>query len=679
MANLKTGFPGKPNYRIQADELNEQLQRSAQLKEAVGTLTKWFDVPRGAPYVTNNSDERLWAAFLSETDNPVAWCASLPAYLPAELDGCVGAGALIENLDPLVRYIIGRACMRSMILRPNDTAGLSLAYELIWPIAHDGVAYAGADDELLDNLANASDARAEIESEARRLAANPTSATRAFDRDRTAQAIEKASAPESLEACTHWQIRDLLFDIKFGRVVQVIATWDALFAAKLLAIIGNAALVASLIRRSMILDILALAALLRAVGTAFDLSDNWTGSVTAWMILLEIEERLLERLQEQIRSVRAGGPVPPDPGEIVKQEIEIAAEAVLSRIDGARLALEWLAHLVWSIILQRPSASRAGEDDLSALEPRLVLFRALGIRFAPKDWTNPLRIWTLFGGSPVVSDVNHLPHPGREEQLLLPSWRDWLGQRNSLVPIAVAVHLWDATVSPAGWLATWAKLLCRDLLDQPVAHQLAESGPSQAASYLAWPLVHSGLPSERFDELWADSDWQRTRARFSKLEQAADAVRPCIAIIRVGLRMLEWSSLRSADDASALASSLADAIDEVRYTLPEIGVFEWSSLVGKLAGVMAATGLLKDAGCGQLLTRYDGDDDSLAAAIVNIVANGVSVWEVRQALHAMGENATKLVERWAAWNQHHAKDKRGQSSPFFVQLLAISKATSEAN
>ena len=278
-----------------------------------------------------------------------------------------------------------------------------------------------------------------------------------------------------------------------------------------------------------------------------------------------------------------------------------------------------------------------------------------------------------------MAGVDDSYHPAGEVPLLLPLWRDWLGQRNSLAPIAVAVHLWDAAVSPASWLAAWVRLLCRDLEDQPVTHQLTEAGPSQASAYLAWPLVHSGLPSERFDELWSDAGWQLTRARFSKLEQAADAVRPCVAIIRVGLRMLEWSTLGSANDAGALASSLADAIDEVRYTLPEMGLSEWSSLVGKLAGVMAATGHLKDGGCEQLLTRYDGDDDSLAAAAVNAAANGVPAWEVRKALTAIGEDASKLAERWATWNQRLAKDERGQPGTFFVHLLAISKAISEAN
>lgn len=681
MPESPPGLSIRPPWRIHADDLREQLQRIPRHEEAIGNLSKWFEVLRGPLYEAQNTDERLQAALASETDNPVVWCFGVPAYLPPELKALlsdrISPDAPAEILDPLIRYALGRACMKSMMLRPSDTAGLSLAYGLLWPLAHDGIAYAGADDELLHQLVAATEARVEIEAEARRLGENPIGAARRFDRDRTAQAIQQASSPESLEACTHWQIRGLHLDLHFGRVIQVIGSSDTALAAKLLDTIGNAALVATVMRGSGILDIPAKANLLRSVSPVFDLKNCWTGRTTAWIILLDIEERLSEPLQEQVRVVRSGGTHPPAPGAIVEQEVAVAAEALLSRPDGARLALEWLAHLLWSTLLLRTPATRAGGDNLSALEPLSVLLQALGAHFGREDWANPLRVWALFGGSPLVTDVSNSYRPAQELPLLLPLWRDWLGQPNTFGPIAVAVYLWDYTVSSPGWLAKWIRLLCQDLEGHPAMLQLVEAEPSQAARYLAWPLVRSGRPSERFGELWSDAGRQLTRARFAKIEKAADAVQPCVALIRVGLHMLEWSTLNSVDDAGGFASLLADAVDEVRYTLPEIGIAQWSTMAGKLAGVMAAIGLLKDGGCERLLARYDGDDDSLAAAAINAAANGVPAWEVRQALASIGVEAGELAERWETWNARFARDEGGRPSNYLAQLLAIGEAVAK--
>ncbi len=668
----------KPGWRMRADSLREQLQRSPQLEGAIESLSMWFDLLRRSPYNAENADERLRAAFASETDNPVAWCAAATAYLPPEvetsLSSVMGPDALLNILDSLLEYVLGRACMRCLMARPSDTSGLSLAYGLLWPTVRDGISYAGADDELLERLGVMDDARAEIVAEARRLGENPGVVVGSFGRDRTAQAIQNASTPESLEACTNWQIRDLPINLHFGRIIQAIGSADAPFAAILLETIRNPALVASVLGRPDILSIQASANLLRSVGPIFGPDDRWTRGTTAWMVLLDIEAKLSAPLQEQARAVRLGAPRPPDPGGIVKQEeLDVVAEALLARADGPRLALEWLAHLLWSVLLQSPP-SGAGGDTLSDLDHRAVLLNALAARFRQKDWANTLRVWMLFGGSPLVAGANGPRRVAQEAPLLLPLWRDWLGRPNALVPVAVAVQLCDDALPVPTWLPEWVTMLCRDLEGYSFTLQLADTGPAPAAGYLAWPLVRSSAPSERFKLLWSDATWQLTRARFSKLEDAADRVRPCAAIIRIGLRMLEWAALVGAEDPDELAWSLADAIDEVRYTLPEIGLAEWSTLVGILAGSMAGAGLLKDGGCRRLLARYVGDDNSLAAAAVNAVANGMTAWEVRQALASIGEDVGDLTVRWETWNERFARDGSGKPSAFLGQLLAVSQA-----
>ena len=318
---------------------------------------------------------------------------------------------------------------------------------------------------------------------------------------------------------------------------------DTAFAARLLDAIGNAALVASAIRGADILDIPAKVGLLRSVGLVFDLNDRWTGRTTAWMILLDIEEKLLAPLQAQNGVVRSGGARPSDPLAIIGQEVAIAAEALLSRPDGARLSLEWLAHLHWSVLRLPTQSLKAGGDDLSAFEPWPLLLKALLARFGQEGWANPLRIWALFGGSLLAVDKNNLTRPARKAPLFLPLWRDWLGKPNTLVPIAVAMGFWDSAVLPSGWLAEWVRHLCQNLEGHPAMHQLVAVEASLAARYLAAPLVCSGLPSERFSELWSDANWQLTKARFSKLEDHADVVQPCVALICVGLHMLEFSGI----------------------------------------------------------------------------------------------------------------------------------------
>lgn len=214
--------------------------------------------------------------------------------------------------------------------------------------------------------------------------------------------------------------------------------------------------------------------------------------------------------------------------------------------------------------------------------------------------------------------------------------------------------------------------MLRDLHEMP-ARQLAEAGPNQAASYLAWPLVRSGDTARIFADFWSDATWLRTATRFAKFEAAAEAARPCVALLRVGLRMLEFSAVGDTG-CHELASMLTDAIDEVRYTFPEIGLSEWSSLAGSLAGIMASRGLLKGVAVDKLLARYHGDDAALAAAMVNMAANGVPAVDIRSALASLGDDSGHLIRRWEAWNARYARDKQGKPSAFLVSLMEISAA-----
>ncbi len=325
----------------------------------------------------------------------------------------------------------------------------------------------------------------------------------------------------------------------------------------------------------------------------------------------------------------------------------------------------------WSSILGPRFFRRGGDERFDALQPRAVLLNALAARLEREEWANPIRVWTLFSGGLAVSVLELGEVPKGDVAGQLPVWRDWLGQPNPLVPLAVTVQLLSGSAAVPSMVPAWIKLLFRNLRSASCDHQMAEAGPNQAASYLAWPLVRSGRAAEAFADLWSDSGWLRTSARFAGLEKAPEAVRPCVALLRVGLRMLQ---LQAAEDGAGLATALADAVDEVRYTLPEIGIYEWSSLAGSLGGIMATRGLLAGNAVGGLLARYHGDDAALATAMVNMAANGVPALEVRRACEEMGEPVDQLVRRWEAWNGRVARDASGKAGDFLVRLMDIAVA-----
>ena len=661
------------------DSIRRRFHDSASLQEGVVHLSRWFGILRAPPYSGFNEDERLLAAVASVDDHPVRWCSARSLRLPLDVETSLAAaapdGSTLDTLDPLVRYVLGRAAMRCMADAPGGSSGLSLAYGLLWPLLRGAEADAGADDELAVAATLGSEARGEIEAQARRFAADPAMAARSFDRQRTTQALLAAARPASLEACAHWNVRELALDFPFGQVVRPLAAADAGFTAGVLATLGNPALVAAALGSSAAgLEPLRSRAVLRSLPSVFDAGGRWTEEATAWMVVLHLEDGLSGILDDQLRAVRSGAAPPQDPVAVVSAGMSDTVDAVLARPDGPRLTLEWLARLVWSAILGPRPFGQGVDERFDALQPRAVLLNALAARLEREEWANPVRVWTLFSGGPAVSVLERGEVPKGDFAGQLPTWRDWLGQPNPLVPLAVAVQLLPGSVSVPAMLPAWIKLLFRNLRGASCDHQMAEAGPNQAASYLAWPLASASGAAETFADLWSDSGWLRTSARFAGLEEAPEAVRPCFALLRVGLRMLQFQAATEGENGAGLATALADAVDEVRYTLPEIGITEWPSLAGSLAGIMATRGLLAGDAVGGLLARYQGDDAALAAAAVNMAANGVPATEVRRALESLGERADRLARRWEAWNDRFARDDRGKPSDFLARLTEIAVA-----
>ena len=661
------------------DVLRRRFAESASLQEGVFHLARWFGILRVPPYSQSNEDERFMSAVASEDDHPVTWCLAKSLRLPLDIEASLAAatsdGNTLDTLNPLVRYVLGRAAMRCVADEPGGSSGLSLAYGLLWPLLRGGEANAGADDEVAVAATPGSKARDEVEAQARRFSSDPALAAQSFDRQRTTQALLAAARPASLEACAHHTVRDLALDFSFGQVVRPLAAIDARFAAGVLATLGHPSLVASVLGSGAAgLDPARSRAIVRLLPSVFEAGGRWTGETTAWMVVLHLEDGLSGILDDQLRAVRSGAAAPQDTVAVISAGMSDTVEAVLARSDGPRLALEWLGRLVWSAILGPRPFGQGVDERLDALQPRAILLSALAARLEGEDWANPARVWTLFSGGPAVSVLERGEVPGENLAGQLPVWRDWLGQPNALVPLAAVVQLLIGSGSVPAMVPAWIKLLFRNLRGSSFDQKMAEAGPNQAASYLAWPLIRCGRAADAFAGLWSDSGWLRTSARFAGLEEAPEAVRPCVALLRVGLRMLQFQTAAEGEDSVGLAAALADAVDEIRYTLPEIGISEWPSLAGTLAGIMAARGLLVGDAVGGLLARYHGDDAALATAMVNMAANGVPASEVRRALEAIGENADQLVRRWEAWNDRFARDGNGKASEFLLRLTEIGSA-----
>lgn len=94
----------------------------APLRDAVCGLAGWFSLLRTAPFETLYRDERVEAAFASETGNPAAWCLSsgfdLAPELVAPLRLAAAAGGQVYELPSVSRYLLGRASMRCMMSTP---------------------------------------------------------------------------------------------------------------------------------------------------------------------------------------------------------------------------------------------------------------------------------------------------------------------------------------------------------------------------------------------------------------------------------------------------------------------------------------------------------------------------------------------------------------------------------
>jgi hypothetical protein len=657
-------FEGRRRAALQFVQTSYETR--ADVLAAVESLTSWLLTLRESDFYETAVDERLPLSFNDPERGAHAFCRRLGNNLPMDLWPEPVLQTTGVNLytcsSSLAGYCLGRAAMRGAILRPNGSGGLGWAYQVIASYAQ-LLSCEGADDELGSTTQLSSATSEEIHAEARRLKLDPSRAAYFIGRDQTVAAIHASESPLSLEACDTWLVRGLPLNDAFLKVIWAICQVDLSLAAVLLDEVANPALVSACIRHHVAFDIKALAYILSRMKAIFSPSSS-ERSVAAWMVVLEIEDRALAKFQPNSTNVSG-----PQSNTLVITDVEACVgtlfEAFDARVDGHRLALEWVAHLTWRFICNGlPHATRA--PGVGAYEALLLAARS---NLLSRGWADPVHVWTSMGGSafpgwPLYHDCQST------ETAQLPIWLDRQGKKSYVVPLTTAALLWDGNVESAEGLANWLLLASSSLCDDIALQPLLASQQSAFPRLLARPIADLKDSADLFRALWANVEPLRLRARFMDVVDGNKYVHTCKAIICVGLGMLSYSIGR-VDAATALIAELGNAVDEARYCFPDFLQKPSAELAGAFASSIAAAGMLDQATLEWLLQTYDGDDDCLAAVIANASVSGIDSKLIRNALVNTCADPSEIVARWAEWNKYRLQSVEGTSHPMLKILLDL--------
>jgi hypothetical protein len=670
-------------HELTLDKMRDDFSALHDARATIIALSRWFGSLTDELGAEISPEQLSVERLTSETNNPVAWCLAegfaIDPSIEADLISARVAGGGGEvRLAQVTLYALGRAAMRSVLDRPAGSAGLTRAFGWFGTLAGAYICYQGARDEFLEEPTLMPDVREEVLMEAKRFGTDPTIAAEGIDRVRSAQTISAAGEAKSLEAAVHWRNTDVLIHFTFGEVISLVSERDPELAANLLEFIGNPTLLSLALARQSEVD--SLLKLFRHTRLAFDHSGSWTGGFVARIVVHSIEERLIERIRRRLHSdIFANIPSLPELADSVREIDDIAA-AFHEREDGPRLAVEWIAHLVASMLnALATSFGDSGSRILRAL-PYQTLLEIVSIRFGSESWADPQVVWNMFKGG----DHSLMDQAVPAKVPNIPEWYDLNSARDHLIPAAVAIVLMrrngHSASEKAGKLYVWIRLALKDLEQEPRLAAVLARNHGGLARILGWPCSLISNPAEGFRALWHDAVWARTRARFTPLEKAFDIIRCCAAHAHIGIQLLDvvgtGEHTNDPDNTTVCLTLLrvvADVLDELRYGVPEVGLDRWSTLVGTLAAVATRIGLLRDEPARQaLLGRYLGDDDALAAAAVNMMANGVTAKDVSRAIRSLQADPADLFVRWLRWNERFAYDRNGKLNDFASKLSALS-------
>jgi hypothetical protein len=660
-------------------------RRSAPLAQLFHRLTALLPLPRESKakkrdLQPSNNTETIKSAFLralleSHEDNPINWCSAHHLSLAPILEKYFKIQEIRSgnhgSLPPLAAYALGRAVMQDALTSPQGTDGLALPYLLVEDIDELGLGAIGADDELMgSSILENPNAIAEVRQHVASIGTNPVG-TSSLEAEHLKGTVQRWHEANGLEQAVSPQFRLFSIRLPVGHLIRVLARSAPPFAAELLDVLNNPTLLSSIFESSDDDDTKALLELLPFCAPIFDDNTIWTRRCAARLLLDTFENSCLEYRARTPSDSKAPS-IDADIQDQLKRRTSDLAALLLKRADGPRLALEWVAHLVYVLVAREVSLSfQQKSSDLRTTRISDLLSAAID-QFGSQQWARPWEVWRMFGGSENRPNVNQTA----QKDVKLPEWTDLAGRKDSVTPFAVASVLAMAVArveSPQLEALSWLQRLFTSLDNEPQLPWLAQHPNQSLLNWLAWPIAQIDNPTDFIQTTWENARDIRLQSRFYRVGSEKSATACCAAIVELGLAALRWMSNQTDSNAAkSLATYLQEPIDELRYCMPAMGLHRWSGLVSQLATGFSLIGLLSDSdNCKTFLGRFMGDDDALANAAVHAAASGVSASDLSKNLRAIGVDPVLLRDNWLAWHQNRQRAADVANSPFVNYLSRI--------
>jgi hypothetical protein len=649
---------------------------------SIRALSAWISWLRTfRPECLENGSQFLATVRDGTEANPLNWCDARNLVLAPNLRAELTAAS--SDLSPFAAYALGRAAMSAVLSEPAGTGGLTLAYRMVDRLDQLGIGFAGCNDALSESsikaLPNALD---EIDREIARLADDPISTARSFDREAAFGAVRMWQEAAGIEQVLDWRINEVPVELfSFANVLLSISRSAPEEVGCRIEGLRHPCLIKHVLDMA---DQATILKLLEHTPAAFDGNYHWLRRSAARLALDAFEAHCIESIVV-LRSRASDEKVAEENAAIEMRECLVAVGEVLSkRSDGPRLTLEWLAHLLnESVGRESSESSRIKQSDRFRI--LLLLLNTAIDRFTSEAWAEPREMWCLYGADRAAFSSEELA----KSNCVIPVWRNGIGRADAVTPVAVAALITRSAAaqkSRVSEISPWLAAIFNRLEHEPALLWLSSLPSSILFDVLAWPMGYSDDPAKWLATTWGAASSARLSSRFNRVEDkiasrglrwdndlVARKMDRCSAIIELGSWILRWISSRENRETIAppLAQLLQDLVDEYRYCVPPLHVNRDSRLVAMLSVGMAVAGLLVDADSyARFVSRYVGDDDALVAAVSNTAANGVPTEVITAGLKNAGVGIHDLRDRWIAW-QKKLSHEAVALSPAIEQLTRI--------
>ncbi|KGB90924.1 hypothetical protein QZM19_22230 [Burkholderia multivorans] len=591
------------------------------------------------------SDEcQLWIpeALASTDRNLEAWGRATNQVIDFELAELVkrtnsaegGQKSLISD----VAYLIGLGVAQSFSGRITESRGFSLPYELVAQLdtLHVGIAAVGdalsalpeetwqaVKKEILQGLGSDGETRPE---QAHIASLRRNDVSRMWEQARDAeQAVDRAVLDTWSRSMLHCMLpdagrRDLDFYAK--ALDSTAGPWVTWF------VISNA--------RHTYQDVISL---LEHAETCYEADGKWTKRWTGRLLVHLLEQDLLSDWRESEvtdTDARQGA---------LSKVVSSLFDVLQKSVGGRVLAVRWLAHLIMhASSAEMPTRGIRRNEDLQLFY--YAVLNAVIDSVAGADWSHPASVRGFFP----------LENSGASSSnKKLPTWIDDRGRADYAVPLACATALRISQAHERGShteFDDWFRDVMVSLRDKPAIYYLAAEQANLLTRLLAWPLCISANSQELLDQTWQQIALVRVEASYGTDVQTMNATNHCAAVAHVALEALSWGRLSPGEVAAEenYPDAVADIVDELRYFVPAVGLKTWTSTIGRLASVMAATKWFsQDRTLSRFIARYKGDIDSLAVVSASAIANGIPSLDVAKALEESQVSATVMVQDYREW------------------------------